>query len=265
MSVSTDKHKKASAPQPDDHLTKLPSEILHMIFDFLFCQHRPDRAFDHDDSIPIITSRCTHYLDYLSATSRSLRAELNDWAIHFLTSHSEITNFEMAKSTNKARTFNMLRGQKGLLTWARSHCIFCGKISSRRAIMMNAFKCCHKCDKVHWPDKITRTIARNEYQLKDHHLLARFRPASVKERVVPKSPLPTIRYGTYLCVGVATTVFLRKDVERVATALHGDLKVYFAKRKANREDKAKQEGEKSGGKEELLPGDMPDCPIVFDD
>lgn len=244
MAGSADKHKKAPVPPSDDNLTTLPSEILHMIFDEIFCQHKPNKAFDHDDSIPIITSRCTHDLDYLSASSRVLRAEINDWAIHFLTSHSDITNFQMAKSSDKARTFNMLRGRKGLLTWASKHCIFCGNASTRRAILMNGFKCCHKCDKVHWPGKITKTNARAEYQLKDHHLFPHLRISSIKERIVPKSPLPTIRYGTYLCVGVPTTNFLRKDVERLATALHGDLEVYFAKRRATREEKARKSGAK---------------------
>lgn len=218
-----------------------------MIFDYLFCQHNPDRVYR--DSVPTITSRCDHDLDYLSATSRVLRAELNDWAIHFLTSYA---NFQMPKSTNKARTFNMLRGTKGLLTWAKSHCIFCGKKSSRRAILMNGFKCCHKCDRVYWPDKITKTRAWTEYQIREYQLLGRER------RDVP---LPKIRYGTYLCVNVHTTVFERKDVERVATALHGDLKAYFAKRKADKEERER----KARKERKKLPGYRPDYPIIFDD
>ena len=86
----------------EDRLTKLPSEVLHLIFDYLFCRHQPDRAFFELDG-PSMKDRelseCGHTLDFLAATSRILRAEVNDWAIHFMTTHEKITKFKMPKTT----------------------------------------------------------------------------------------------------------------------------------------------------------------------
>ncbi|KAK4494602.1 hypothetical protein PRZ48_013958 [Zasmidium cellare] len=255
------------ASPPEDQLTKLPSEILHMIFDYLFCQHKPDKAFDNlnpTNSDDILTATCNHDLDYVSATSRILRAEVNEWAIHWLTTHESITNFKLPKTTNKSRTFNMLRSRKGLLTWAKNHCIFCGRSSVRRAIMMNGFKCCSKCDAKEWPDKLTKTTAQKQYGLKEHHLFPRLRDSTTKDRIVPKSPLPKIRYGTYTCAGgVATTNFLRKDVEKLATALHGDLDAYFEKRKANLEERRRRLAEKWETRKAVV-GDAYENPVPLD-
>lgn len=130
-----------------DHLTQLPAELLHLIFSYLLPTHAPDRAaFD-----PKQEKSCSHALDKVAATSKMLRAEVNEWAQHFLLSHKDITKFEPPKSTTKKTgTTNYLRGRKGMLTWCSTHCIFCGKKSARSAILANGFRCCAACDKAQW-------------------------------------------------------------------------------------------------------------------
>lgn len=220
-----------------------------MIFDHLFFRHTPDKALyeaDHDwrytDEVDMST--CNQPLDYLSASCKLLRAEINDWAIHFMTTHSDITKFQMPKTAKKDKTFNMLRGRKGLLSWAYIHCMFCGKKSSRNAILMNGLRCCAKCDKAQWPDKITKTAALDEYNLKDRHLFLHRKHDSHMPLTESERRLPRTKYGVYRSTGVLTHMFLRKDVERLAAALHGDLDAHLAKRKVDREERKKKMEEK---------------------
>jgi hypothetical protein len=136
-----------SATSERDHLTALPAELLHTIFSFLLPTHYPERAaYDGCQE-----QRYCHPLDYVAATSKHLRSEVNEWALHFLLSYKAITNFERPRSaTKKSGGVNHLRGRKGLLTWISSHCIFCGKTSRRQAILVNGFRCCAACDRAQW-------------------------------------------------------------------------------------------------------------------
>lgn len=129
------------------YLTQLPPELLHNIFSFLFPTHAPDRAvYDNKKE-----KKCSHELDKVAATCKLLRAEVSEWALHFLISHNNITKFKLPKSAaKKSGTVNHLRGRKGLLTWSSNHCIFCGTKSGRSAILANGFRCCSACDKARW-------------------------------------------------------------------------------------------------------------------
>lgn len=149
-----------------DHLSSLAPELQHMIFDHLLPSHEPDKAFDDLDRAPPPTPKTkkqpnTHPLDYLAATSKALRDEVNEWALHFLAQHKEITKYRHFKTEKIQQRRDFLRGRHGLLTWMERHCVFCGNKSSRSAILMNGLRCCKKCDKEQWPDKITKVSGLN--------------------------------------------------------------------------------------------------------
>jgi hypothetical protein len=107
---------------------------------------------------------------------------------------------------------------------------------------MNGFHCCKDCDEAQWPDKITKSAAREEYHLTDHHLLPHQQRTPISAKMLAKHPggLPTLRYGTCMTAGVPTTFFLREDVEALAILAHGDLKAHLAKRKVEREERSRK-------------------------
>lgn len=72
-----------------DHLTSLTPELQHMIFSYLLPTHEPDKAFD--GTVKDEKKARTHPLDYLAATSKGLRDEVNEWALHLLVQWRDIT------------------------------------------------------------------------------------------------------------------------------------------------------------------------------
>lgn len=170
-----------------------------------------------------------------------------------MTKHGDITKYKSLKTAKFQARRNFLRGRGGLLTWSEKNCVFCGKKSSRSAILMNGLRCCAPCDKEQWPEKITKSEAKKQYDLKDHHLLPAkdFAPALAKLLAKHPGGLPKLRYGTYISSNVATTMFLRKDVEALAKFAHGDLKEHLDKKQAARnERKRKDEERKARGEAE---------------
>lgn len=222
--------------EPKDHLTSLPPELQHIIFDFLFAQHEPDIAFSDYAASLSPHQPASHPLDFLAATCKPLRGQMMDWARHFLTRHQDITKHKPLKTAKLQSQRNFLRGRSGLLTWAEKSCVFCGKKSTRSAILMNGLRCCGACDKQQWPDKITKTEAKRKYDLKDHQILPHLEFAG-KLLIRHPGGLPKLRYGTYVSTGVATTMFLRKDVVARASLVHGDLRAHLKKREADREER----------------------------
>ena len=227
--------------EPNDHFTSLPPELLHLVFGYLFPTHSPDKAFREEDRPSNSNQRTTpHPLECLASTCTSLRGEIDAWAHHFLVTHQSITKYAPLKTSARQAVRNHLRL---LLAWTQRHCIFCGKKSARSAILMNGLRCCSTCDRVHWPDKITKTAARDEYCLKDHHLLPHQHIGVWSQGVwkgVHPWKCPKIRYGTYMSSGVATTIFLRSEVETLATFLHGNLKNFLAMRRESKEERRRR-------------------------
>lgn len=82
------------------------------------------------------------------------------------------------------------------------------------ALMYNTIRCCRKCDKKEWPDKITMTAALNNYNLTKLDL---FTP----NVLYPENPFPVLRFGIYDCMGVYTTMFMKDEVEERAGLIHG--------------------------------------------
>jgi hypothetical protein len=216
-----------------DYLSALPPEIQHLVFDHLFPVHEPDIAFETHSAARKLVG-VPHPLDHVAASCRQLRQSVNAWAQHWLKAHAKITGYKDIK-TNKARAKRAyLRGKGGLLTWAEKHCVFCGKASARSAIFISGLRCCMRCDKAQWPDKITKTAAKEKFDLRDHHLLpGRHEQASS----LPKHDIvfPKLRYGTYFSSNVATTMFLTKDVQRLAQVVHGNVQTHMERRKAQSE------------------------------
>ncbi|CZT24986.1 uncharacterized protein RCC_10715 [Ramularia collo-cygni] len=222
-----------STARERDHLTQLPSELLHSIFSYLLPRHSPERSiFDPKNEKK---NPCSHELDKVAATNKVLRSEVNEWAMHFLLSHKSITKFQAPKSaTKKDRTTNYLRGRKGLLTWCSSHCVFCGKKSARSAILVNGFRCCMACDKAQW-EKITLTDAMTIYGLREQVLLPEKHVNCHNSRkLLAQIGFPRVRYGVYTCQGGKACMFLLEDVKQLATLIHGELEIYMAKREAAR-------------------------------
>ena len=229
-----------------DRLTALPPELLQMIISYLFPTHKPDIAFEeHRDNTNRLKSQ--HPLDFLAATCRTLRAEVNDCAETFLRQHQDITRYQASVARTKGvPRQNWLRGRGGLLWWSARNCLSCGKATQKAAIFMNGLHCCQDCDDVHWPKKITKTAAMQDFHLTGHHLLPHKErtpmPAKLRAELDAKCPggLPKLRYGTLISNGVATTLFLKVDVEALARVVHGDLEVHLAKRKVEREERSQK-------------------------
>ncbi|KAK3678078.1 hypothetical protein LTR78_002173 [Recurvomyces mirabilis] len=204
------------ATKPKDHLTALPSELLHLVFDYVFPTHIEDIAFLQEDVL-VRLKKTPHDLEKLAMTCHSLRDELDAWARHWVISHAEIARYKPLKNQKKESSRLMLRAK---------HCIFCGKYCSRSAILSNGFRCCTKCDLKHWPDKITKTQAKEEFNLRDHQLLPQqHSPVLVKHGA---NKFPRLRYGTCMTSNIRTTMFLREDVRRLAEAIHGDVEAHMA-------------------------------------
>jgi len=215
-----------------DHFTVLPSELLHIIFAYLFPTHDPNLAFKQQQVLP---NPGHHSLVYTSATCKRLRAEVNQWCLHYLKQHVAITGYKDRKTVQQQQQRNFLLGHSGLLTSASKHCIFCGKTSRRSAILMNGFRCCTLCDRTQWPGKITKTLAKMEYDLKEYHLF----PNRMISQGLPRRA-PDLRYGTYITSNVATTMFLREDVRRLAEFIHGDLSEHMRQKQAAKEARARR-------------------------
>jgi hypothetical protein len=201
-----------------DHLTPLPHEIIQNISSWLYAAHIPDRELHridgHYSGIPYKQSH-TRDLANLSRTSKLLYQQTNAWAHLFLHSHRDITKYRIFK-TPKAAAKQQAALQK-LLQWSVRHCVFCGKTSQREAILMNGLHCCRRCDREQWPDKITETQASKELGLTKHRdVVLRNSTTVVGQRQAQRLKL---RYGTYFCMGVCTTMYLRKDVEAYVEAL----------------------------------------------
>lgn len=203
-----------------DHFTDLPTELKHNIMDYLHTSHFPDKA-----KLEIFGRYKAPTPDLLSLArvSKSIYAEVSSWANTYLLKHKKITKYreyKTAKAAAKQRPLNKL------LHFTNHNCAFCGKATKRTSILMNSLKCCTKCDKVHWPNKLTKTQAKQKYMLDEYILLP---PLTRTGRNPPGFRRP--RYGTYICQGVVTTMFDEADVVRFAELAHGgDLQAKMKKR-----------------------------------
>ena len=106
------------------------------------------------------------------------------------------------------------------------HCFFCGRASSRRAIMDNTMVCCARCDRTCGGTKITMSEAQTKYSLKKSELFG----GKIPENLGGPPPDPPavgiipqrrgLRFGQYTCNNSFTTMFLEDDVRRLACTKH---------------------------------------------
>lgn len=225
--------------EPVDRFTALPPELIHEIINYLLPNHTPDIAFasrkDIDGDTP-------HPLAALAATCKTLKSEANQWAQHFFKQHAGITHTKPPPANLKPSQIDWLHGSSGLFNWIAKHCAFCGKKSRRAAILANGLKCCTACDRSQWPDKITKTEAKNKFDLKDHHLLPH--QHNFRQLAKTAAALPRLRYGTYMVSSVATTMFLRRDVKALADFVHGDVEEHMQEKARVKEERAKKKAAK---------------------
>lgn len=219
-----------------DHFTPLPPEVTQQIASYLFATHLPDKAYTPNPSAATISTD----LLSLASTSKTLHQHTNNWAHHFLHQYRAVTKYKDYKTAQAAARQRPLRE---LLQWSSKNCAFCGKKSSRSAILMNGLRCCRTCDREQWPEKITKTEAIKKYNLKEHQLLPSQHHA--KKLLTLHPGLPMLRYGTYFSAGVLTTMFLKDDVEAFAELAHGDLKGHLKKREVARQERVRMQKERA--------------------
>ncbi|GAB7326191.1 hypothetical protein MBLNU13_g10188t1 [Cladosporium sp. NU13] len=219
-----------------DHFTPLPPEVTQQIASYLFATHLPDKAYTSNPSAATISTD----LLSLASTSKTLHQHTNNWAHHFLHQYRAITKYKDYKTPQAAARQRPLRE---LLQWSSKNCAFCGKKSSRSAILMNGLRCCRTCDREQWPEKITKTEAIKKYNLKEHQLLPSQHHA--KKLLTLHPGLPMLRYGTYFSAGVLTTMFLKDDVEAFAELAHGDLKGHLKKREVARQERMRMQKDRA--------------------
>ena len=219
-----------------DYFTPIPQEVTELIASYLYATHSPDKAYY---SVPSAATFSVDLLN-LASTSKTFHQHTNSWAHHFLHQYRAITKYKDYKTAQAASRQRWLRE---LLQWSSKNCVFCGKKSSRSAILMNGLRCCRTCDREQWPEKITKTEALKKYNLKEHQLLPSQHHA---KRLLTLHPgLPLLRYGTYFSAGVLTTMFLKDDVEAFAELAHGDLKGHLKKREVTRQERVKAQKERA--------------------
>lgn len=229
------------------HLESLPIELLHHITSYLLPSHAPNRSvLDNEPHSSLID---------LASCSRTFKDVVESYCRTTLLQWSDITRFKGAMPKSK-RAKTTHRGI--LLKWKKTHCVFCGKKSVRKAVLCTGLGCCAECDRVQWTDKIvrnslirkirfgkvctdcseqTKTNAKKDYHLTEDHLFAD-----------ADEGLPVINYGSYVVDGGVATMFLRSDVERLATAVHGDWKSHMKERHLKAEERRRkllEEKEKS--------------------
>lgn len=193
-----------------DHFTSLPTELKHSIMDYIYASHSPDKAkFEvyeryHVPSPDLLS---------LARASKSMYAEVSSWAHSFLLKHADITKYRESKTLKAAASHQPLNK---FVVWSKRKCAFCGKATVRSAILMNGLKCCQKCDRKEWPNKITKTEAKKRYRLSEE-LLFPLLTRHGRSNIGFRRP----RYGTYICQGTLTTMFDEADVRRFAELAHG--------------------------------------------
>ncbi|KAF2219144.1 hypothetical protein BDZ85DRAFT_206656 [Elsinoe ampelina] len=144
-----------------DPLTALPMELLHNVLDYLLPTHNvirkcpslgPEQRFS-----PLAPG--TPLLN-LTLTSHALQSAVNAYSHLLLLRWTHIKAYRPLKTASLEAKRNSF---STLIRLTRTHCVFCGKKSSRKATLMNGLGCCAACDKKEWPDKVTRSDAKKIY------------------------------------------------------------------------------------------------------
>jgi hypothetical protein len=85
----------------------------------------------------------------LAASSRQMRDTVEAFCQSLLVQHHGATYESVLQSKKPKRSYRAMWLQK-----CYKHCIFCGKISLRRAVFNMLMWCCLKCDNLHYGKRI---------------------------------------------------------------------------------------------------------------
>jgi hypothetical protein len=192
-------------------LDSLPQEILHEICFYVspVLIHSTRRS---------LTSN--HPLLALSRVNRTLHAATEGFSRHQLQKLRTRFNYL------KPNVFGKAPYRLSYLRFVRDRCAFCGNKTVCTARVFNHIRCCRSCDNRKWPDKITLTYARTTYALKEDLLMSR------------------CNWGSYMCHGVWTRMFLERQVKALAREVHGDLEKWMAEREKKRQVRKDKREEK---------------------
>lgn len=139
----------------DNNLAALPTELLHNILSYSIW-NTPDGS---RTPVAVTTggkpeSWTNHTYYTVAATSRHLRDVVESFCRHLIILHKSTTKLQPPAKKSKNPTPNRVRWVK----WTAKHCIFCGKETTCMALMYSSIRCCRKCDKKEWPDKIVSPL-----------------------------------------------------------------------------------------------------------
>jgi hypothetical protein len=139
----------------DNSLAALPTELLHNILSYSIW-NTPDGSRTPvavtTGGKPELWTNHTYYT--VAATSRHLRDVVESFCRHLIILHKSTTKLQPPAKKSKNPTPNRVRWVK----WTAKHCIFCGKETTCMALMYSSIRCCRKCDKKEWPDKIVSPL-----------------------------------------------------------------------------------------------------------
>ena len=139
----------------DNNLAVLPTELLHNILSYSIW-NTPDGSRTSvavtTGGKPELWTNHTYYT--VAATSRHLRDVVESFCRHLIILHKSTTKLQPPAKKSKNPTPNRVRWVK----WTAKHCIFCGKETTCMALMYSSIRCCRKCDKKEWPDKIVSPL-----------------------------------------------------------------------------------------------------------
>jgi len=158
-----------------------------MIFENLLTRHRakPNDRFRS----PILA---------LGLASRSLRSAVEVFSEHMLRQWKTLIHCRQKTLREKPASAVLIR-------FTLMRCIFCGKLSKRRAFFFNMLTCCTACDRREWPNKIHFYAAAHKYGLDHDDLLLLGTPK-----------WPAVKWTASLNPSTCNAMFLESDVERRA-------------------------------------------------
>jgi hypothetical protein len=149
-------------------LPDLPLDVQYIIYSYLiaplasYTVNPMPRTFwlrnfyDHHPADRTVLS--LHPFLNLAATCKSLRFCVESYCHHLLRQYRQLQNVKLpdipdddwvemvAKQKARDRKKRVHTYRLTYLKWAFAHCIFCGKVSKKRAIFNQLIWCCNPCD-----------------------------------------------------------------------------------------------------------------------
>ncbi|TKA72701.1 hypothetical protein B0A55_06487 [Friedmanniomyces simplex] len=256
-----------------DFISRAPPEVLDHILSYCVRDHDPEAAVKMDSPVPGQEAH-THVLVSLAAMSTRFRDCVESFSFRQLMADPARTGFktnaekeaaipDRRKPTRRsARLAGSSPGNRRVyriefLSYLTTHCVGCNKYCWRTAVMLNGVACCSQCEHTLLGGTIVSSIpyllpfaacanfsqfltdALKEFDLRDYMLIPTRKPGPrAKHTNLPLIPYGTKKSGTALGIGHCISYrFYRKDVERIARLVHGDVKGHLKKKRKERKDR----------------------------